>query len=188
MASHLKNSPRTVTDEDSLNLVQEKTPVTKAQITKEQKFKDQLYETYVQNNGDGFGGGQGSFNQRNPSESKGLEVNKPKVFVTNEMVNVSRNCCLKCDSPNHKFRNVLRCVYGQSELMAEPCQVCQRGGHQPEMCIKNKDPISEETNSQNGDSRDLKDDEYPDQTQNMMENQGRVPRNPNNEWVSSLFN
>ena len=58
MASHLKNSPRTVTDEDSLNLVQEKTPVTKAQITKEQKFKDQLYETYVQNNGDGFGGGQ----------------------------------------------------------------------------------------------------------------------------------
>ena len=70
---------------------------------------------------------------------------KPSRFVTNRMVRVNNNCCLKCGSPDHKFEQVTKCVYGEERLMTKPCFNCQEGGHHHDVCIKNQQPQDSDT-------------------------------------------
>ena len=210
-ASHLKNTPRTTTDADSINLIQEgkksKKQIKKEQkqaeaakkAEEEQKEKDQVYAMYLQNRGSfrgknrggrGRGGnrGRGSFYKNNSQQGGKPMPNKPKKFVTAEMVNVSPNCCLKCDSPTHRFQDQDKCVYGKSNLMTGPCKNCKKGGHHYNVCIKDQDPRTVGAPPPSGGKLDPQFSQYPDMTRTIMENQGAIPKNPKNEWIPSLFN
>ena len=61
---------------------------------------------------------------------------KPRVFVTCNMVNVPEHTCLKCGSPDHKFKETDKCCYGTANLMQEPCHNCGIGGHHKNVCVK----------------------------------------------------
>ena len=62
----------------------------------------------------------------------------PRKFITPEMVGVGKNNCLKCNSPDHRFQEQDRCIYGQSNLMTRACPNCHEGGHHSAVCIKNQ--------------------------------------------------
>lgn len=98
---------------------------------------------YSNNNGfnNGFKNGFNNGNQRGGgSNGNNRNVTKPRVFVTQEMVNTNPNCCLKCNSPTHRFSETDKCVYGKSNLMTKPCFSCGQGGHHFNICIKNQKP------------------------------------------------
>ena len=61
---------------------------------------------------------------------------RPRVFVTCNMVNVPEHTCLKCGSPDHKFKETDKCCYGTANLMQEPCHNCGIGGHHKNVCVK----------------------------------------------------
>ena len=152
---------------------------------------------YLQNRGSfrgknkgGRGGnrGRGSFYKNNSQQGGKPMPNKPKKFVTAEMVNVSPNCCLKCDSPTHRFQDQDKCVYGKSNLMTGPCKNCKKGGHHYNVCIKDQDPRTVGAPPPSGGKLDPQFSQYPDMTRTIMENQGAIPKNPKNEWIPSLFN
>ena len=65
---------------------------------------------------------------------------RPRKFVTREMVNTDPNCCLKCNSPTHRFMEEDKCIYGQQPLYTKPCFACKKGGHHFNVCIKNARP------------------------------------------------
>ena len=91
------------------------------------------------------GGGPQSSNNRgwNKSNYRGNNKNNtPRKFVTPEQVNVGANNCLKCNSPSHRFQETDKCVYGNSNLMTQPCLNCGEGGHHSSLCIRlNKSTI-----------------------------------------------
>ena len=78
---------------------------------------------------------------RNDKYDAYRSTRKPRRYVTNAMVQVNPNSCLKCGSPDHKFTQVERCIYGQEKLLPQPCYNCQVGGHHYRMCIQDKNPI-----------------------------------------------
>ena len=226
-ASNLKNNPKSQADNDSLNVIKEGQPKSKAQqkkdkkvqaemkqLEEEKKVKDQLYALYMNNpnnsnrgnfrgnnrgnfrgnNRGGKGkwqGGRGNFNQGKPNQFNNGKpgsstVTKPRKYVTPEMVNVSPHCCLKCDSPSHRFQETNKCAYGKSNLMTGPCKNCKKGGHHYNVCIKAQElPTVGAQKPQSG--YDPKFSPYPDLTKTVLETQGATPNYTKNEWIPSLF-
>ena len=123
-----------------------------------EKIKEELYQMYdtynkdkgyhnrgrgkpnrgrYQQNGRGRGQARGGYKGKdNGNQSK--KGAPPRKFVTFEMVNVNKYCCLKCNSPSHLFSNVEACVYGKYPLMTRPCDNCHEGGHAANVCVKDK--------------------------------------------------
>ena len=94
------------------------------------QWNNQQNGQYNQN----FRGGN-SYNQNQKGSSR------PRKFVTPDMVNVSSNACLKCNSPTHRFQETEKCVYGQGSLMTRPCFHCNVGGHHFSICVKDQKPF-----------------------------------------------
>ena len=56
------------------------------------------------------------------------------------MAGTNPNCCLKCNSPTHRFSELEKCVYGKTGLMTRACFSCGAGAHHFSACIKNLKP------------------------------------------------
>ena len=65
------------------------------------------------------------------------EDRSPKVFVTNNMVNVGKNACLLCGAETHHFRSE-KCPYYNTQLQKSPCKWCNKGGHLHRLCRTRK--------------------------------------------------
>ena len=72
---------------------------------------------------------RGNYGSRNKTEKRPL-------FITAEMANVPKGCCLFCGDPGHTFKDT-RCIYAGSDLMPSPCKRCFKGVHATATC-KNK--------------------------------------------------
>ena len=134
-----------------------------------------------------FNGGN-NFNQN----QKG--VSRPRKFVTPEMVNVSPNSCLKCNSPTHRFQETDKCVYGQGTLMTRPCFNCNSGGHHYSTCVKDQKQFvgaSAPAPPTQGQSLEPQFSRWPEASKAVPENMNQqlVPWNgqTKNEWMPSLF-
>ena len=68
---------------------------------------------------------------------------RPRNFVTAEMVNTDVGACFKCNGQNHKFTEKEKCIYGEYKLFQKPCFTCGVGGHHFTNCIKNRQPNGE---------------------------------------------
>ena len=107
---------------------------------KKDELKEELFQLYEKQ--------KQKYSQRNSknrfyknARSYPNKNNKQQIrrkFVTPEMVNVNAHSCLKCNSPEHKFQETERCVYGSSNLMTKPCFNCKTGGHHTSLCIKDR--------------------------------------------------
>ena len=84
------------------------------------------------------GWNNGNYSQRGNNKNG----TTPRKFITPEMAGVQPNNCLKCNSPSHRFQETQKCVYGNSNLMTQPCANCHEGAHHSSLCIKaNKSTI-----------------------------------------------
>ena len=68
---------------------------------------------------------------------------RPRNFVTAEMVNTDVGACFKCNGQNHKFTEKEKCIYGEYKLFQKPCFTSGVGGHHFTNCIKNRQPNGE---------------------------------------------
>ena len=137
---------------------------------------------YTQN----FRGGN-NFNQTSRGSSK------PRRFVTPDMVNVSPNNCLKCNSPTHRFQETEKCIYGHGNLLTRPCFNCNSGGHHFSICVKDQKqcvgtPAPAPPNQ--GQPLEPQFSRWPEASKAVPENMNQqIPWNgqPKNEWMPSLF-
>ena len=126
--------------------------------------------------------GYNSNNRNNNWSNKG----GTKKFITPQQAGVGENNCLKCDSPTHRFQERDKCIYGQSNLMSQPCSNCKRGAHHSSMCIKGtkstigapppKMPMDQEFSR------------WPENSKTAQENKEQFyTLFPKNEYIPSLF-
>ena len=127
-----------------------KRAIKKAQ--EDEKIKEELFQMYENRKQQGYNRNRGKGNQfryknngqqtftRNQQGQNTRNKNqyKPRVFVTPQQVNVDPYGCLKCNSTDHRFQEIHKCVYGNSNLMSRPCFNCKVGGHHTQVCIKSK--------------------------------------------------
>ena len=118
---------------------------------------------------------------------------KPRRYVTPDMVNVSPNNCLKCNSPTHRFQETDKCIYGQGNLMTRACFNCNSGGHHFSICIKDQKQFvgtpAPATPNQ-GQSLEPQFSKWPEASKAVPEHMNQMyPWNgqPKNEWMPSLF-
>ena len=99
---------------------------------------------------------------------------------------VGENNCLKCDSPTHKFQERDKCIYGQSNLMSQPCSDCKRGAHHSSMCIKGtKSTIGAPPPNM---PMDQEFSRWPENSKTAQENKEQFyTLFPKNEYIPSLF-
>ena len=128
----------------------DKKAIKKAQ--EDEKIKEELFQMFenrkqqgnIKNKGKGNqfryrNNGQQTYTRNQPGQNtKNKNQYKPRVFVTPQQVNVDPYGCLKCNSPDHRFQEIHKCVYGHSNLMSKPCFNCKVGGHHTQVCIKSK--------------------------------------------------
>lgn len=113
---------------------------------------------------------------------------KPRIFVTPEMVNVSPNNCLKCNSPTHRFQETAKCAYGNGNLMTKPCYNCKEGGHHHKICIRPQKPNVGAPEAQGPpEAADPKFSKWPEQSKYTTELYTPFG-NEKNVWGPSLFN
>ena len=131
----------------------EKRSAKKAQ--EEEKIKDELFQLYEKQKTQQYGRNRGrggyqrgrNFNRQQPSGGQNgngarhKTSYQPRKFTTPQMANVDPYNCLKCNSPDHRFTEVHKCVYGHTALMTKPCMNCKVGAHPTQMCIKSKNSI-----------------------------------------------
>ena len=129
----------------------------------------------------------GNYNNGNGNGSNGQKGNtRPRKFVTPDMVNVSPNSCLKCNSPTHRFTEQDKCIYGKGNLMTKACPNCKEGGHHFQICIKNQKQTIGGQEPQGLEPLDPKFSKWPEASKNVPE-QKMYAQFPKNEWLPSLF-
>ena len=124
---------------------------TSKKIQEEEKLKEELFQMYEKHRTQQYGRnrGRGSYqrgrtNRPQPSGGQGgngarhKSSYQPRKFTTPQMANVDPYNCLKCNSPDHRFTEVHKCMYGHTALMTKPCMNCKAGAHPTQMCIKSK--------------------------------------------------
>lgn len=124
---------------------------TAKKIQEEEKLKEELFQIYEKHRTQQYGRnrGRGGYQRgrtNRPQPSGGQSGNgarhkssyQPRKFTTPQMANVDPYNCLKCNSPDHRFTEVHKCVYGHTALMTKPCMNCKVGAHPTQMCIKSK--------------------------------------------------
>ena len=101
------------------------------------------YDNLPNNSANNFhnaaGNKRNSFYAKN-GNNQNKNISRPRVFVTAKMANVAQNACLKCGGFDHRFQEIHRCIYGESNLMTQPCQRCHKGAHHFNICVSGKKP------------------------------------------------
>ena len=122
---------------------------------------------YGNNNGNNHGNNNGRWkNNQNGSKQDGT---KPRKFVTPQMANTDPHSCLKCNSPNHRFSETDKCIYGNSNLMVRACSSCGVGAHHWKACISNIKPPVGAPMQKPQEPLDQQFSKYPDMTKNVPE-------------------
>ena len=183
-------------------------PKTKAAAKKaqeEEKIKEELFQLYekrkandIKNKsrgnpprrGKGYNQRQRNQNFRQNSYGKSRSNTIPRKFITPEMANVQPYNCLKCNSPDHRFQETHKCIYGNSNLMNKPCFNCGEGAHLTSLCIKGKNstlgaPAPAKT------PLDHQFSTWPETSKQAQEvnqvNTYSYFNPPKNDWLPSLF-
>lgn len=143
-------------------------------------------------NQNGFNPNGNQRNQRGGNAWNGNNGNKqykPRKFVTPDMVNVSPNSCLKCNSPTHRFQEQSKCIYGSGNLMTKACFNCREGGHHHTICIKNQKPTVGAPEAQNQQAQDQQFSKWPELTKTVPEIDKFYSQygQSKNDWIPSLF-
>ena len=89
---------------------------------------------------------------------------RPRNFVTAEMVNTDVGACFKCNGQNHKFTEKEKCIYGEYKLFQKPCFTSGVGGHHFTNCIKNRQPNGESLRQNRQELDDPYKEPFPRQT------------------------
>ena len=109
------------------------------------EIKQELYDGFLKYQERNKKRGKIQYNNTNMEKpgNVGKRGKPPKKFVTYKMVNVNPGCCLKCNSPSHKFSQEKSCIYGEFDLQTKACSSCKRGGHSESVCIMERKGTSE---------------------------------------------
>ena len=188
---------------DSVCAAKEKKSPKKNKAKKAQEDNDHLYQLCQDLNrrfglnNNSRGRGRGNYNRgRGQYKNKGnrpatngqSQGGPPKKFVTFQMVNVNPHCCLKCNSPDHRFSETDKCVYGKYALMTKPCTNCKEGGHDPSVCMKDKNSNNGQQNDDNKKPLDPRYSNWPEINKAAPEVGGEYQLfPPKNDYLPSLF-
>ena len=157
----------------------------------EDQIKAELFARYKsrknqQNQRENEGNHNDTYHNGNYQNGFNGNFDRPRNFVTAEMVNTDVGACFKCNSQNHKFTEKEKCVYGEYKLFQKPCFTCGVGGHHFTNCIRNRQPHGESSRQNRQDQGDPNQQKYKDFTKSIPEEQEYdwempLPKKRNNE-------